>query len=46
MSQSEVQDEAERVWFRRVAMVIMLGTILSGALPLLKNTLFPVERNR
>jgi hypothetical protein len=46
MSRSEVREEAERVWFRRVAMVIMLGTILSGALPLLKNTLFPVERNR
>ena len=40
----ETQEEIERKWFRRVATVLMVGTILIGAVPIVKNTLFPVER--
>jgi len=41
---AETQEEVERRWFRRVATVLMIGTILIGAVPIVKNTLFPVER--
>jgi hypothetical protein len=40
------REEVERNWFIRVAAVLMVGMIAVGALPLLKNTLFPVERVR
>ena len=40
------REEVERKWFRHVATVLMVGMIAVGALPLLKNTLFPVERIR
>ena len=40
----ELQDEVERVWFRRVATVLMLGMICVGALPMLQATLFPVAK--
>jgi len=40
----QTQEEVERKWFRRVATVLMIGTILIGAVPIVKNTLFPVDR--
>jgi hypothetical protein len=40
----ELEDEVERVWFRRVATVLMVGMICIGALPMLHATLFPVVR--
>jgi hypothetical protein len=40
------RDEIERTWFRRVVMVLMVGMISVGVVPLIKNTLFPVQRNR
>ena len=41
---AETQEEVERRWFRWVATVLMVGTIVIGAVPLIKTTLFPVER--
>jgi hypothetical protein len=43
---AETQEDVERKWYRRVATVLMVGTILIGAVPLVKTALFPVERNR
>ena len=40
------REEVERNWFIRVAAVLMVGMIAVGALPLLKSSLFPVERVR
>jgi hypothetical protein len=40
------REQVERNWFKRVAAVLMVGMIAVGALPLLKNALFPVERVR
>jgi hypothetical protein len=40
------REQVERNWFIRFAAVLMVGMIAVGALPLLKNTLFPVERIR
>ena len=40
------REQVERNWFIRVAAVLMVGMIAVGALPLLKNALFPVERVR
>jgi hypothetical protein len=40
------REVVERNWFIRVAAVLMVAMISVGAIPLLKNTLFPVERIR
>jgi hypothetical protein len=46
----EMQDKAvekeqvERIWFLRVATVLMIGMIAVGAVPIIKNALFPVEK--
>ena len=40
------QEEIERVWFRKIATVLMLGALIFGAVPILKNTFFPVEKSR
>jgi len=40
------QEVFERMWFRRVAALLMIGMMCVGAVPLLKNTLYPVQRNR
>jgi hypothetical protein len=40
------QEVFERMWFRRVAVVLMIGMISIGVVPLLKNAMFPVQRNR
>ena len=42
---AETQEQVERRWFRWFATVLMVGTILVGAVPVVKNALFPVERN-
>ena len=42
----ERKEAIERIWFRRVVTVLMVGMIAVGALPLLKSALFPVERVR
>ena len=41
---AETQEQVERRWFRRVATALMVGMILVGAVPLIKTTLFPVQR--
>ena len=46
MARSEAQEERERVWFRRVAMAIMVVSVCIGGLPVLKDMLFPVVRAR
>ena len=38
------REAVERSWFLRIATVLMVATISVGALPLIKNALFPVER--
>jgi hypothetical protein len=40
----ELKEENERVWFRRVMTILMIGTIGLGALPLIQGALFPVDR--
>ena len=40
----ELQEEVERVWFRRVATILMVGMICVGALPMLHATLFPTAK--
>lgn len=44
--QNAQREEIERTWFRRVVMVLMVGMIAVGAVPLIKNTLYPIQRNR
>ncbi len=41
---TELKEENERVWFRRVVTVLMAGMICVGALPMLQATLFPVAK--
>lgn len=43
MAEREV---VERQWFRRLATVLMIGMISVGALPLLKNAVFPTQKIR
>jgi hypothetical protein len=40
------QEEVERQWFRKIVSVLLLGLLTFGAVPILKNTFFPVERSR
>jgi hypothetical protein len=40
----EQQEAVERLWFRRVVTVLMVGMISVGAVPIIKNTLFPVQK--
>jgi hypothetical protein len=40
----ERQEAIERVWFRRVVIVLMVGMISVGAVPVLKNAMFPVQK--
>jgi hypothetical protein len=40
------QDQVERRWFVRCVTVLMSAALLFGAVPVLKNTLFPVQKNR
>jgi hypothetical protein len=40
------QEQIERLWFRKIAAVVLLGALIFGAVPILKNTFFPVERSR
>lgn len=40
------QEQVERTWFRRVVVVMMLIGISFGAVPVIKNTLFPVAKVR
>ena len=40
------QEQVERAWFVRIAAVIMLVCISVGAIPVLKSTIFPVEKTR
>ena len=39
------QEQVERLWFRRVVSVIMVAAIAVGAIPVMKNTFFPVARS-
>jgi hypothetical protein len=34
------------MWFGRIVSLLMIGMICVGAIPLIKNTLYPVQRNR
>jgi hypothetical protein len=40
------QEEVERQWFRKIVAVLLLGLLTFGAVPILKNTFFPVEKSR
>ena len=40
----EQQEAIERMWFRRVVIVLMVGMISVGAVPVVKNALFPVQK--
>ena len=40
------QEEVERLWFRRIVGVIMVLGISVGAVPILKNMMFPVVKVR
>jgi hypothetical protein len=42
--QSVEREIIERQWFRRLATILMIGMICVGAVPLVKNALFPVQR--
>lgn len=42
----ELQEQVERTWFRRVVSVLMVVGISIGAVPIIKNTLFPVAKVR
>jgi hypothetical protein len=40
----ERKEAIERVWFRRVMTVLMVGMIAVGAVPIVKNAMFPVQK--
>jgi cytochrome c oxidase assembly protein Cox11 len=40
------REQVERMWFRRVVIVMMVVGMSFGAVPLLKNTFFPVAKVR
>jgi hypothetical protein len=40
----EQKEAIERMWFRRVVTVLMVGMISIGAVPIMKNALFPVQK--
>jgi hypothetical protein len=40
----EQKEAIERMWFRRVVIVLMVGMISVGAVPIAKNALFPVQK--
>jgi hypothetical protein len=40
----EQQEAVERMWFRRVVIVLMVGMISVGAVPIVKNAMFPVQK--
>ena len=40
----ERKEAIERIWFRRVVTVLMVGMISVGAVPILKNAMFPVQK--
>ena len=40
------QEQIEREWFRKIVSVLLCGLLLVGAVPILKNTFFPVEKSR
>jgi hypothetical protein len=39
-------EQFERMWFCRIVATLMLGCISFGAIPIIKTTLFPVEKIR
>jgi hypothetical protein len=45
-AERERREEIERVWFRRIMAVLMIAAMVSGAAPIVMNTLYPVQRNR
>ena len=40
------QEQVERMWFSRIAATLMVVGISFGAIPIIKTTLFPVEKVR
>jgi len=38
------QEQVERLWFRRIVSAIMLTAIAVGAVPVIKNMMFPVQK--
>jgi hypothetical protein len=38
------QEQIEREWFRKIVTVLLLGALTVGAVPILKNTFFPVVK--
>jgi hypothetical protein len=38
------QEQVERVWFRKIVTVLLLGALTVGAVPILKNMFFPVVK--
>ena len=40
------QEQIEREWFRKIVSVLLLGLLAFGAVPIVKNTFFPVEKSR
>jgi hypothetical protein len=38
------QEQVEREWFRKIATVLLLGALIVGVVPILKNTFFPVAK--
>lgn len=46
LTEREQKDAVERMWFRRIVTLLMVGMISVGAIPVIKNTLYPVQRNR
>ena len=40
------REQVERQWFLRAVMVLMVAALTVGAVPIIKNTFFPVEKSR
>ena len=41
---SKEQEQVERVWFRKIATVLLLAALTVGGVPIAKNTFFPAEK--
>ncbi len=40
------QEATERMWFRRIVTALMVCAITYGAVPVIKQSLFPAEKSR
>lgn len=41
-----MQEDVERLWFRRVISAVLLVTLTWGSVPLIKNFIYPTQTRR